>query len=302
MANKFTDAVFHAKLPAVDKAVLWAIAHRTDNATGSCYPSIKTVGKESGASTTIVKQVVAYAVSIGLLAIKARRDGNINLANEYVFCLSGLRWLERANSRYVPDGETDTGVRATLDKLKPQGGKQPMGGLADGPRVYKRPAQGWGGSRLKNSEVDLRSGTRHEDSDSTHDSTDKTQDTDQEPNQLCVECGATPDACICEVPVPPSIHGMASRIESSLVTPDPGVAGKLWAHYQSLNGTGELFLDTLIWVLDENDAERMSVHFPKKFRPGKITVSSIEALIRFIRDFAIKYKQSTAPNAFEIED
>jgi hypothetical protein len=181
MANKFTDAVFHALVPAVDKAVLYALAYRTDNATGACYPSIRTIAKEAGCSNTIVKAVITYAVSIGVLAIKARRDGNINLANEYVFSLSGLRWLERADSRYVPDGETDTGVRATLGKLPPQGGKQPTGGLVDGRRVYKRPAQGWGGSRLKNSEVDLRIGARHSNSKSNQSRKTKTEDTDQNP-------------------------------------------------------------------------------------------------------------------------
>ncbi len=181
MANKFTDAVFHAKVPAVDKAVLWAIAHRTDNETGACHPSLKTVSKEGGACTTIVKQVIAYAGEIGILELKARRDGNINLANEYVFSLPALRWLERADSRFVPDGETDQGARANLGKLPPEGGKQPTGGLVHSPRVYKRPPQGWGGKRLKNSEVDLRSRSRHSNSDSTAETETHRQDTDQNP-------------------------------------------------------------------------------------------------------------------------
>jgi hypothetical protein len=187
MANKFTDAVFHAKLPALDKAVLWAIAHRTDNETGACHPSLKTVSKEGGACTTIVKQVIAYSVEIGLLERKARRDGNINLANEYVFSLPTLRWLERADSRFVPDGETDQGARANLGKLQPQGGKQLTGGLVHGPRVYKRPPQGWGGKRLKNSEVDLVLRSRHSNSDSTQKKTQRQRrqedtDQDQQPN------------------------------------------------------------------------------------------------------------------------
>src|SRR5258708_29772373 len=115
MANKYTDAVFHAKVPAVDKAVLWAIAHRSNNETGACYPSVRTVSKEGGASTTIVKAVIAYAASIGILERKIRKDGNVCLANEYTFSLTNLQWMTRADSRFKPDDETDTGVRATLD-------------------------------------------------------------------------------------------------------------------------------------------------------------------------------------------
>ncbi len=179
MANRYTDAVFHAHIPAVDKAVLWAVAHRTDNETGACHPSILTISKEAGASKTIVKQVIAYCVEIGILVQAVRKNGKAFLANEYTFNLSGLRWLERADSRYGPDGETDTGLRANVGKLPAQGGSQPRGGLVSGPGVYRRPAQGWGGSQPKNSEVDLRIGTHHSNSEET--APDQTQEQQASP-------------------------------------------------------------------------------------------------------------------------
>lgn len=183
MANKFTDAVFHAKVPAVDKAVLWAIAHRTDNSTGACYPSIKTISKEAGCSPTIVKAVVAYAVSVGLLGLKNRKDGKLTIANEYTFNLTKLRSLNRADSRFLPDGESDQGTRASTapGKLPAQVGTRLGSRPGGGPGVGSLPARGWGWRRLQNSEVDLRSRSRHSNSDSTAETETRRQDTDQNP-------------------------------------------------------------------------------------------------------------------------
>ena len=186
MANKFTDAVFHAKVPAVDKAVLWAIAHRTDNSTGACYPSIKTISKEAGCSPTIVKAVVAYAVSVGLLGLKNRKDGRLTIANEYTFNLTKLRSLTRADSRFLPDGQSDQGTRSSTASgmLPAQVGTRLGARSGGGPEVGSLPARGWGWRRLQNSEVDLRSRSRHSNSDSTAETETHRQDTDQnqEPN------------------------------------------------------------------------------------------------------------------------
>jgi hypothetical protein len=184
MANKFTDAVFHAKVPAVDKAVLWALAHRTDNETGACYPSIKTIAKEAGCSVTITKEVIAYAVNIGLLSIQNRKEGNRTLANEYTISLKKLRWITRADERFLPNGETDQGTRASTapSSLPAQGASRPGGGSGAGPGVGCLPAGGWVWRRLQNSEVDLRSRSRQSNSDSTAETArQKTQDTGQNP-------------------------------------------------------------------------------------------------------------------------
>lgn len=294
MANKYTDAVFHAKVPAVDKAVLWAIAHRSNNETGACYPSVRTVSKEGGASTTIVKAVIAYAASIGILERKIRKDGNVCLANEYTFSLTNLQWLTRADSRFNPDGETDTGVRATLGKLPAQAVSQSTGGVVSGPRVYKRPAQGWGGSRLKNSEVDLRIGTQKLISD-------KAEDT-----SFADTFGETQGD-----PVNPQT--LVNRLKEIVTDKEWTVSEQDLNDIQrSQNGKGHLVLPAISWFLDENDALRLSTHFPKlplQKRKSMITDfrrGFLNNIPTILSTYEKQIPSSASPldksKAFEIED
>jgi hypothetical protein len=116
MANRFTDAVFHAqRIPLTEKAILWALAHRADNQTGECYPSIARIAQDAGASERTVTRTMKLLLRMGLVKITGKqryRGGHAH--NIYQVSLTGLQKL--AVGRADPDTEVNSaGDRGQVD-------------------------------------------------------------------------------------------------------------------------------------------------------------------------------------------
>jgi hypothetical protein len=77
VANKFTDAVFKAQLPGIRKLVLWALASRTDNDSGECWPSFQRIADDCGVGRQTVVDAAAFLLDIGVISI-AGKKGNVH--------------------------------------------------------------------------------------------------------------------------------------------------------------------------------------------------------------------------------
>ena len=121
MANKYTDAVFAAKLPMRDKAVLSALAHRTDNGKGTCWPSYSTIARDAGCSRSTAEKAVNALLKLGIISVVGKEPtapGKWN--NIYRLDLGAIQALPRTGNRYrtgpntipesgtVPDDGCDT--------------------------------------------------------------------------------------------------------------------------------------------------------------------------------------------------
>ncbi len=95
MANKYTDAVFHAqRIPLTEKAILWALAHRANNVTGDCFPSIARIALDTGASERTVTRTIKSLLRMGLVKITGKRHYRGGHAhNVYQVNLTRLRDL-----------------------------------------------------------------------------------------------------------------------------------------------------------------------------------------------------------------
>lgn len=101
MANKFTDAVFVAKLLLRDKAVLWALAHRTDNVKGTCWPSYSTIARDAGCSRSTAEKAIASLTEMGVISVVAKQPtapGKWN--NVYRLDLAAIQALAHTGGRY----------------------------------------------------------------------------------------------------------------------------------------------------------------------------------------------------------
>jgi hypothetical protein len=88
MANKFTDAVFNIQLPGesrnrvVLKAILMAVAWRTDNKSGLCWPSYARIAHDANCSRQAVKENLPALIELGLLTVagkKITKNGPIHI-------------------------------------------------------------------------------------------------------------------------------------------------------------------------------------------------------------------------------
>ena len=88
MANKFTDAVFNIQLPGesrnrvVLKAILMAVAWRTDNKSGVCWPSYARIAHDANCSRQAVKENLPTLIELGLLTVvgkKITKNGPIHI-------------------------------------------------------------------------------------------------------------------------------------------------------------------------------------------------------------------------------
>ena len=88
MANKFTDAVFNIQLPGesrnrvVLKAILMAVAWRTDNKSGLCWPSYARIAHDANCSRQAVKENLPTLIELGLLTVagkKITKNGPIHI-------------------------------------------------------------------------------------------------------------------------------------------------------------------------------------------------------------------------------
>jgi Helix-turn-helix domain len=57
MPHKFTEAIFRAKLPLVDKAVLWVLSERA-NANGVCWPGQGRIAADAGCDYTTASRAL----------------------------------------------------------------------------------------------------------------------------------------------------------------------------------------------------------------------------------------------------
>ena len=127
MANKYTDAVFTAKLPMRDKAVLWALAHRSDNDKGICWPSYSTIARDAGCSRSTAERAVDAVLKLGVISIVGKEPtapGKWN--NVYRLELGAIQALPRTGNRYrtaanaIPEDGGDTvpggGVHSTATR------------------------------------------------------------------------------------------------------------------------------------------------------------------------------------------
>lgn len=75
------------KLKAVDKIVLLMLANRTNSDTGRCDPSMDRLADDCGLSKTTTKEAIKRLSDAGLIVIVTRRDGDVNLPNQYLLTM-----------------------------------------------------------------------------------------------------------------------------------------------------------------------------------------------------------------------
>src|SRR5690242_14360381 len=95
MANKYTDAVFHARLTGIRKLVLWVMAHRADGDTGVCWPSYTKIARDAGIGEQTAKDAVKFLLHAGLVTVVGKvpvRDTQLS-TNKYQLQLGAITEL-----------------------------------------------------------------------------------------------------------------------------------------------------------------------------------------------------------------
>jgi hypothetical protein len=135
VANKFTDAVFRARLSGMRKLALWVLASRANNDTGVCWPSYARIADDAGIGATAAKDAVRFLIEAGLVTIvgKVPRHGS-RPTNKYELHLGNIQKLSQrdgaGDAPTLEDGAEDTlttGRETTLD----QGGRRSNVGAED---------------------------------------------------------------------------------------------------------------------------------------------------------------------------
>jgi Helix-turn-helix domain len=72
MANKYTDAVFKCDVRGTDKLVLFILAGFADNEKGECWPSYKTIARQSGLGYSTVQDSFKRLKDAGFLWVVGR--------------------------------------------------------------------------------------------------------------------------------------------------------------------------------------------------------------------------------------
>ena len=105
MSFKFTDAVFKAKLPPTDKAVLNALATRADDG-GVCWPSISRIAVDCGYSQTTVKEALARLTHNEILSVVGKVKSRFGFVNKLRLDLEAVIQLgkETTQPSYDPVG------------------------------------------------------------------------------------------------------------------------------------------------------------------------------------------------------
>jgi hypothetical protein len=139
------------------------------------------------------------------------------------------------------------------------------------------------------------------------DSTEADRTEDQNPNLfLCDECGASPDACICQEDPALSIDALSSRLET-LVHPArrAQLLPKLQEHLAGLNGDGSEFLKTLDWFGGLRENGILQNFFPtfRESAQGYSLESFLGVLPKIRERFRKEHPSSVSKSkAFQIED
>lgn len=134
MANKFTDAVFKAKLTGTLKLVLYALAHRADNKTGRCWPSFQRIAEDSGIGRQTAVDAIASLLKMGLVEVVGLHNNEHGQpSNEYELCLDKLTELATSDEyafRSKPRKKNHNGSRTgTGDELVREPGRTITGAV-----------------------------------------------------------------------------------------------------------------------------------------------------------------------------
>jgi len=66
MPHKFTEAIFRAKLPIIDKAILWVLSERA-NANGVAWPGQSRIAADAGCDYTTAAHALKRLEAGGLM-------------------------------------------------------------------------------------------------------------------------------------------------------------------------------------------------------------------------------------------
>jgi uncharacterized phage protein (TIGR02220 family) len=91
------------KLPTNQKMVLLMLANRTNHDTGRCDPSHKRLAEDCGMSISTLKRCIRQLEESGLLEIITRKNGDVNLPNQYILKLGVV-----GSERTYPDEREPT--------------------------------------------------------------------------------------------------------------------------------------------------------------------------------------------------
>jgi hypothetical protein len=100
MANKYTDAVFKAHLPGMEKAVLYALAWRTNDNNGQCWPSIACISADCGFSRSTVNRTLPGLIKNGILKVIGKRPCKNGDTNIYQISYQRLTELGSESYQY----------------------------------------------------------------------------------------------------------------------------------------------------------------------------------------------------------
>ena len=76
-------------LPTNQKMVLLMLANRTNHDTGRCDPSHNRLAADCGMGVTTLKRALAALEQAGLLSVIHRKEGDVNLPNQYQINMEG---------------------------------------------------------------------------------------------------------------------------------------------------------------------------------------------------------------------
>lgn len=117
------------KLPTNQKMALLMLANRTNHDTGRCDPSHKRLAEDCGMSVSTLKRCIKQLEEQGLLKVITRKNGDVNLPNQYVLNLDwvGSERTDRDDNDLTVGSERTEGVgseRPTKQELYNQEDKQ----------------------------------------------------------------------------------------------------------------------------------------------------------------------------------
>lgn len=126
MSFTYTREVFKAKLPGMEKLILWVLAERA-NDEGRCFPGQSRIAKDAGVSYKTIQRYLDKLIAKGVIRIVGQKQYKNTLALgtcEYELDLGAIRNLGSESTQGVGSEATGVGTE------RPQGvaGEYPGGG------------------------------------------------------------------------------------------------------------------------------------------------------------------------------
>lgn len=91
-------------LPTNQKMVLLMLANRTNQDTGQCNPSHKRLSNDCGMSISTLKRCIKQLEKGGFLSIISKKNGDVNLPNQYKLNMNGVGSHRAHPSSHRPEG------------------------------------------------------------------------------------------------------------------------------------------------------------------------------------------------------